>query len=86
MKDLLLQIKQLKVLVIGDVMLDRYVIGEVNRISPEAPVPVISVNQEKTVAGGAANVALNAASLGATVEVCGWFGKDSHENSKDIGG
>ena len=77
MKDLLLQIKQLKVLVIGDVMLDRYVIGEVNRISPEAPVPVISVNQEKTVAGGAANVALNAASLGATVEVCGWFGKDS---------
>ena len=63
-------------LVIGDVMLDRYVIGEVNRISPEAPVPVISVNQEKTVAGGAANVALNAASLGATVEVCGWFGKD----------
>ena len=77
MKDLLNQIKRLRVLVVGDVMLDRYVIGEVNRISPEAPVPVLNVQKEKIVAGGAANVALNSACLGASVEVCGWFGRDS---------
>ena len=77
MKDLLNQIKRLRVLVIGDVMLDRYVIGGVHRISPEAPVPVLTVEEEKIVAGGAANVALNAAALGASVEVCGWFGNDS---------
>ena len=77
MKDLLNQIKRLRVLVIGDVMLDRYVNGGVHRISPEAPVPVLTVEEEKIVAGGAANVALNAASLGANVEVCGWFGEDS---------
>ena len=52
MKDLLEQIKRLRVLVIGDVMLDRYVIGDVSRISPEAPVPVLSVSNEKSVAGG----------------------------------
>jgi rfaE bifunctional protein kinase chain/domain len=76
MKDLLEQIKSLRILVIGDVMLDRYVIGEVSRISPEAPVPVLSVTDERAVAGGAANVALNARSLGAKVESVGWFGKD----------
>ena len=77
MKDLLNQIKRLSVLVIGDVMLDRYVTGCVHRISPEAPVPVLTVEEEKIVAGGAANVALNAAALDANVEVCGWFGDDS---------
>ena len=77
MKELLNQIKRLRVLVIGDVMLDRYVTGDVHRISPEAPVPVLTVEEEKIVAGGAANVALNAAALGASVEVCGWFGNDS---------
>ena len=77
MKELLNQIKRLRVLVIGDVMLDRYVNGGVHRISPEAPVPVLTVEEEKIVAGGAANVALNAAALGASVEVCGWFGRDS---------
>jgi len=76
MKDLLEQIKSLRILVIGDVMLDRYVIGEVSRISPEAPVPVLSVTDERSVAGGAANVALNARSLGAKAESVGWFGKD----------
>ena len=76
MKDLLEQIKSLRILVIGDVMLDRYVMGEVSRISPEAPVPVLSVTDERSVAGGAANVALNACSLGAKVESVGWFGKD----------
>ena len=67
MKDLLKQIKSLRVLVIGDVMLDRYVIGDVTRISPEAPVPVLAVREERSVAGGAANVALNLKSLGAQV-------------------
>ena len=76
MKDLLEQIKSLRILVIGDVMLDRYVMGEVSRISPEAPVPVLSVKDERSVAGGAANVALNVSSLGAKVESVGWFGKD----------
>ena len=76
MKDLLEQIKSLRVLVIGDVMLDRYVIGDVSRISPEAPVPVLSVSEERSVAGGAANVALNLSSLGASVELVGWFGCD----------
>ena len=61
-------------------MLDRYVTGEVNRISPEAPVPVLTVEGERAVAGGAANVALNAAELGAQVESNGWFGIDDQGN------
>lgn len=61
-------------------MLDRYVIGEVNRISPEAPVPVLTVHEERAVAGGAANVALNIRSLGAQVESIGWFGQDDRGN------
>jgi len=61
-------------------MLDRYVTGEVNRISPEAPVPVLTVEGERAVAGGAANVALNAAELGAQVESIGWFGIDDQGN------
>ena len=52
-------------LVIGDVMLDRYWHGSTTRISPEAPVPVVKVEQDEFRAGGAGNVALNAASLGA---------------------
>ena len=76
MKELFQQIKSLNILVIGDVMLDRYISGEVRRVSPEAPVPVVAVQEEKSVAGGAANVALNLRSLGAAVEVIGWFGED----------
>ena len=76
MKELFEQIKSLNILVIGDVMLDRYIIGQVSRISPEAPVPVLAVDQERSVAGGAANVALNLCALGASVETIGWFGKD----------
>ena len=52
-----------KILIIGDVMLDEYVWGEVNRISPEAPVPVVNVQRRSSVCGGAANVAANVASL-----------------------
>jgi D-glycero-beta-D-manno-heptose-7-phosphate kinase len=76
MKDILERIKRLRILVVGDVMLDRYVTGDVNRISPEAPVPVLTVDGERSVAGGAANVAMNASDLGAQVEAVGWFGTD----------
>ena len=76
MKDILERIKRLRLLVVGDVMLDRYVTGDVNRISPEAPVPVLTVEGESVVAGGAANVALNASAAGARVEAFGWFGTD----------
>ncbi|MEA3126204.1 MAG: D-glycero-beta-D-manno-heptose-7-phosphate kinase, partial [Caballeronia sp.] len=54
-----------RVLVVGDVMLDRYWFGDVNRISPEAPVPVVHVQRQEDRLGGAANVARNAAALGA---------------------
>ena len=76
MNELLERIKSLRLLVIGDVMLDRYVRGEVSRISPEAPVPVLHVDDEDSVAGGAANVGLNAADLGASVDLGGAFGQD----------
>ena len=55
----------MKVLVIGDLMIDRYLWGEVNRISPEAPVPVVEIVKEESRLGGAANVGLNLRSLGA---------------------
>ena len=54
-----------RILVLGDVMLDRFVWGSVNRISPEAPVPVVEIRKETTCLGGAANVAANISSLGA---------------------
>tara|TARA_B110000305_G_C19401158_1_gene620227 strand:- start:198 stop:1166 length:969 start_codon:yes stop_codon:yes gene_type:complete len=76
MKAILNEIKKLKVLVIGDVMLDHYIWGDANRISPEAPVPVVSVNRDTYAPGGAANVALNLAGLGAETYVAGWVGED----------
>ncbi len=66
-------------LVVGDVMLDRYVHGTVSRISPEAPVPVVRVGREESRLGGAANVAKNLASLGAQVYLCGVIGEDADE-------
>lgn len=65
------------VLVLGDLMMDKYIYGDVHRISPEAPVPVLSVSGERNVAGGAANVALNAAGLHAKVIIAGVIGWDS---------
>src|ERR1700712_3205146 len=59
------RISAARVLVVGDVMLDRYWFGDVNRISPEAPVPVVHVQRKEDLRGGAANVARNAAALGA---------------------
>ncbi len=65
-----------RALVIGDLMLDRYIWGEVTRISPEAPVSVVRVLRTTLAAGGAANVALNLAQLGLQVAVAGWIGDD----------
>ncbi|MDR1401736.1 MAG: PfkB family carbohydrate kinase [Puniceicoccales bacterium] len=76
MKELLDKISTLKVLVIGDIMLDHYIIGDVVRISPEAPVPVVAVEEDKYVLGAAANVALNVARLGCATEVVGKIGND----------
>lgn len=69
-------LKGAKLLVVGDVMLDRYWFGEVNRISPEAPVPVVKVERHEARPGGAANVARNAASLGAQVSLLSVVGQD----------
>jgi D-beta-D-heptose 7-phosphate kinase/D-beta-D-heptose 1-phosphate adenosyltransferase len=74
--DLLERMKGRRVLVVGDVILDRYVTGEVPRISPEAPVPVVRVRAEEAKAGGAANVAANVASLGGRVVLAGVCGRD----------
>ena len=67
---------QAKVLVLGDVMLDRYWFGATNRISPEAPVPVVRVQNNEERAGGAANVAMNIASLNVPVQILGLIGQD----------
>jgi len=69
---------QLNVLIIGDIMVDHYINGVVSRISPEAPVPIIDVNHEYYRLGGAANVALNVQSLGATSHLCGVIGLDEN--------
>ena len=66
-----------KILAIGDVMLDKYVWGDASRLSPEAPVPVVRVDRESAVAGGAANVAVNLAALGARAELFGRVGEDA---------
>ena len=66
-----------KVAIIGDLMLDIYIQGGVDRISPEAPVPVIHQISERVVAGGAANVAANVAALGASVRLVGLVGQDA---------
>jgi D-beta-D-heptose 7-phosphate kinase/D-beta-D-heptose 1-phosphate adenosyltransferase len=67
-----------RVAVIGDVMLDSYLHGPLERISPEAPVPVFEVTREEYKLGGAANVAASLAALGATVRLCGTVGSDDH--------
>lgn len=67
---------KLNVLVVGDVMIDRYLSGKVERISPEAPVPVVALETSENRLGGAANVALNIKALGATPYLCSMIGKD----------
>lgn len=73
---LLKKIAGLRVLVVGDLMLDHYIWGDATRISPEAPVPVVDIARDSWTAGGAANVALNIASLGARCAVAGFIGQD----------
>lgn len=70
------ELSKARVLVAGDLMLDRYWHGATSRISPEAPVPVVRVDQIEERVGGAGNVALNIARLGGTVEVLGYRGQD----------
>lgn len=70
------QFNSLKVLIIGDVMIDSYIYGKVERISPEAPVPVVTVRNKEKRLGGAANVALNIQALGATPILCSVVGED----------
>jgi len=65
-----------KILVVGDLMLDRFIWGDVRRISPEAPVPVVRVTRESVHPGGAGNVVANLAALGARPVVAGWVGRD----------
>ena len=67
-----------KVLIVGDVMIDSYLLGNVNRISPEAPVPVLAVSNRENRLGGAANVALNIKSLGASPIICTVVGNDNY--------
>lgn len=69
-------LRKARVLVVGDVMLDRYLFGEVSRISPEAPVPIVKVVRQEERPGGAANVARNAAALGAQVSLLSVIGVD----------
>ncbi|PCS22696.1 bifunctional D-glycero-beta-D-manno-heptose-7-phosphate kinase/D-glycero-beta-D-manno-heptose 1-phosphate adenylyltransferase HldE [Candidatus Enterovibrio escicola] len=68
------------VLIVGDVILDRYWYGLTGRISPEAPVPVVKINQTEERPGGAANVAMNVAALGGKARLIGLVGQDEHAN------
>jgi rfaE bifunctional protein kinase chain/domain len=82
LESILRNFPRVKLLVVGDIMMDRSVWGKVSRISPEAPVPVVIAETEDFNLGGAANVAHNIRSLGGTVSLCGIVGDD--ENGKKI--
>jgi len=75
--DLLNRLRGVRVLVLGDVMLDRFVYGSAKRLSPEAPIPVLSVERETAMVGGAGNVALNVGSLGGKAVLIGVIGDDA---------
>lgn len=74
---ILAALSELKVLIVGDVILDHYIWGDVHRISPEAPVPVVHATHETHTAGGAANVAYNLAALGLPARLAGAIGDDA---------
>lgn len=76
-KNLFEQFTEIKIAVIGDVMLDTYWWGNVNRISPEAPVPIVALQKNELRLGGAANVALNLVALGANTSIISIIGKDT---------
>jgi rfaE bifunctional protein kinase chain/domain len=77
---LFIDLSKSKVLVVGDVMLDTYWWGHVDRISPEAPVPIVTLNNKELRVGGAANVALNTVSLGASTAIISVIGDDADGN------
>jgi rfaE bifunctional protein kinase chain/domain len=76
-EEILKRARDRRVVVLGDVMLDEFIWGDVTRISPEAPVPVVSIKRESTHLGGAANVLANIAALGASGNVIGVVGRDA---------
>src|ERR1043165_2424843 len=76
LQQLFAQMDSLHVAIVGDVMLDNYWWGEVDRISPEAPVPIVALQKRESRLGGAANVALNCRALGAKVSLCTVIGED----------
>ena len=76
MKDL----DKLNILVVGDIMLDKYLVGDVERISPEAPVPVVNITDEFSTLGGCGNVVRNIAELGANVICLASVGPDENGN------
>ncbi|MES2557513.1 MAG: PfkB family carbohydrate kinase [Bacteroidota bacterium] len=76
--ELLANFASKRILVVGDVMIDAYTLGKVNRVSPEAPVPIVSLEKQEERLGGAANVALNLQALGAKALLCSVIGNDSY--------
>lgn len=76
LNDFASKLKDLKILIVGDVMIDSYMWGSVTRISPEAPVPVVAIDHREQRLGGAANVALNIESMGAKPYICSVLGSD----------
>jgi rfaE bifunctional protein kinase chain/domain len=79
-KKIISNFKHKNILVVGDLILDHYVFGKVDRISPEAPVPVVRAHRENFVCGGSANVGLNLVSLGGRASICGVVGLDHFGN------
>ena len=77
MQAILEKMRRLRILVVGDIMLDRYLWGDAERLSPEAPVPVVQVTRETFTAGGAANVAHNLQTLGIATDLIGVAGQDA---------
>src|ERR1700760_1912329 len=74
-----------RILIVGDLMLDRFVYGAAERLSPEAPVPVLRFDHESVMPGGAANVARNVSQFGASVELVGLVGRDNaHDELKSL--
>src|SRR4028118_1402438 len=77
LEDIFSAFNGLRVLIIGDVMVDSYLWGKVDRISPEAPVPIVNVQKREKRLGGASNVAVNIQAMGATPVLCSVIGKDA---------
>lgn len=75
-KNAIARFPQVNILVIGDIIIDHFIWGSVSRISPEAPVPVVNVNRENLLLGGAANVLNNIFALGGKASICGVIGQD----------